>query len=107
MPVADCPQQALQLAELLKSTGALDGIYQIVFATTDQVATMIISPLLQAVSLTGAERAGAAASAAAKPIAGVPEAIRRGLPVHTARFGGFASRHLEGAIRPASALSGF
>jgi succinate-semialdehyde dehydrogenase/glutarate-semialdehyde dehydrogenase len=57
---ANCPQQALRLAEMLESAGAPSGVYQNVFATTDQVATMIASPLLQGVSLTGSERAGSA-----------------------------------------------
>ncbi len=57
---AICPQQALRLAELLDAAGAPDGVYQNVFATTEQVATMIASPLLQGVSLTGSERAGSA-----------------------------------------------
>ena len=57
---ANCPQQAMRLAELLDAAGAPAGVYQNVFATTDQVATMIASPLLQGVSLTGSERAGSA-----------------------------------------------
>ena len=57
---ANCPQQALRLAELLEVAGAPPGVYQNVFATTDQVATMIASPLLQGISLTGSERAGSA-----------------------------------------------
>ena len=57
---ANCPQQALRLAELLEEAGAPDGVYQNVFASTDQVATMIASPVLQGVSLTGSERAGSA-----------------------------------------------
>jgi acyl-CoA reductase-like NAD-dependent aldehyde dehydrogenase len=57
---ANCPQQALRLAELLEVAGAPPGVYQNVFATTDQVATMLASPLLQGVSLTGSERAGSA-----------------------------------------------
>ena len=44
----------------LDAAGAPAGVYQNVFATTDQVATMIASPLLQGVSLTGSERAGSA-----------------------------------------------
>ena len=36
------------------------GVYQNVFASTQQVATMIASPQLQGVSLTGSERAGRA-----------------------------------------------
>jgi succinate-semialdehyde dehydrogenase/glutarate-semialdehyde dehydrogenase len=57
---ANCPQQALRLAEMLDAAGAPAGVYQNVFATTDQVATMIASPALQGVSLTGSERAGSA-----------------------------------------------
>jgi succinate-semialdehyde dehydrogenase/glutarate-semialdehyde dehydrogenase len=57
---ANCPQQALRLAELLDAAGAPAGVYQNIFATTEQVATMIASPLLQGVSLTGSERAGSA-----------------------------------------------
>jgi succinate-semialdehyde dehydrogenase/glutarate-semialdehyde dehydrogenase len=57
---ANCPQQALRLAEMLEAAGAPAGVYQNVFATTDHVATMIASPLLQGVSLTGSERAGSA-----------------------------------------------
>lgn len=57
---ANCPQQALRLAEMLDLAGAPAGVYQNVFATTDQVATMIANPVLQGVSLTGSERAGSA-----------------------------------------------
>jgi succinate-semialdehyde dehydrogenase/glutarate-semialdehyde dehydrogenase len=57
---ANCPRQALRLAELLDAAGAPAGVYQNVFATTDQVASMIASPVLQGVSLTGSERAGSA-----------------------------------------------
>jgi len=55
-----CPQQALRLAELIDAAGSPAGVYQNVFATTDQVANMIASPHLQGVSLTGSERAGSA-----------------------------------------------
>jgi len=55
---ANCPQQALRLAEILEEACAPDGVYQNVFASTDQVAMMIASPVLQGVSLTGSERAG-------------------------------------------------
>jgi succinate-semialdehyde dehydrogenase/glutarate-semialdehyde dehydrogenase len=57
---ANCPQQALRLGEILSEAGAPEGVYQNIFANTDQVATMIASPLLQGVSLTGSERAGSA-----------------------------------------------
>lgn len=60
-----CPQQALRLGELINAAGAPGGVYQNVFATTDQVATMIADPRLQGVSLTGSERAGSAVGATA------------------------------------------
>jgi acyl-CoA reductase-like NAD-dependent aldehyde dehydrogenase len=56
----NCPQQALRIGALLTSAGAPDGVYQNVFVSAAQVATMIASPLLQGVSLTGSERAGSA-----------------------------------------------
>jgi succinate-semialdehyde dehydrogenase/glutarate-semialdehyde dehydrogenase len=55
---SNCPQQALRLAGLLEAAGAPTGVYQNIFATTDQIATMIASPLLQGVSLTGSEGSG-------------------------------------------------
>ncbi len=57
---SNCPQQALRIAEIIDAAGAPAGVYQNVFASTEQVATMIASPLLQGVSLTGSERAGSA-----------------------------------------------
>ncbi|MFF1680359.1 NAD-dependent succinate-semialdehyde dehydrogenase [Streptomyces sp. NPDC058256] len=60
-----CPQQALRLSELIDAAGAPSGVYQNVFATTDQVAAMIADPRLQGVSLTGSERAGSAVGATA------------------------------------------
>ena len=60
-----CPQQTLKIAEILREAGAPEGVYQNVFATTDQVADMIASPELQGVSLTGSERAGSAVGAQA------------------------------------------
>jgi len=50
---ANCPQQAMRLAELLEAAGAPADVYQNIFATTEQVANMIASRLLQGVSLTG------------------------------------------------------
>ena len=62
---SNCPQQAARIEELLIAAGAPVGIYQNVFASTDQVADMIASPLLQGISLTGSERAGSAVGALA------------------------------------------
>jgi acyl-CoA reductase-like NAD-dependent aldehyde dehydrogenase len=60
-----CPQQALKIAEMLREAGAPEGVYQNVFATTDQVADLIACTELQGVSLTGSERAGSAVGAQA------------------------------------------
>ncbi len=54
----NCPQQAQRIHEIMSAAGAPDGVYQNVFANTEQVATMIADPQLQGVSLTGSERAG-------------------------------------------------
>ena len=62
---SNCPQQALRIAEIIDAAGAPAGVYQNVFASTQQVATMIASPQLQGVSLTGSERAGRAVGALA------------------------------------------
>ncbi|MCW2582126.1 MAG: NAD-dependent succinate-semialdehyde dehydrogenase [Klenkia sp.] len=56
----NCPQQALAMAELFTDAGLAPGVYVNVFASNDQVADMIASPVVQGVSLTGSERAGIA-----------------------------------------------
>jgi succinate-semialdehyde dehydrogenase/glutarate-semialdehyde dehydrogenase len=56
----NCPQQALRMEEILLSAGAPVGVYLNIFASVDQVATIIASPEIQGVSLTGSERAGRA-----------------------------------------------
>jgi succinate-semialdehyde dehydrogenase/glutarate-semialdehyde dehydrogenase len=55
---SNCPQQALLIAEIVTDAGAPMGVYQNAFATNQQIAQMIASPLVQGVSLTGSERAG-------------------------------------------------
>ena len=55
---SSCPQQALRIAEILDAAGAPSGVYQNVFASSDQIAAMIADPRLQGISLTGSERAG-------------------------------------------------
>jgi succinate-semialdehyde dehydrogenase/glutarate-semialdehyde dehydrogenase len=55
---SNCPQQALQIADIISDAGAPVGVYQNLFATNEQIATMIASPLIRGVSLTGSERAG-------------------------------------------------
>jgi len=56
----NCPQQAIRMEQLVIEAGAPHGVYQNVFASNDHVATMIGSPEVHGVSLTGSERAGRA-----------------------------------------------
>ncbi len=55
-----CPNTAETIVEILKDAGLPDGVYNNVFATNDQAATIIEDSRVQGVSLTGSERAGAA-----------------------------------------------
>ncbi|HET7350814.1 MAG TPA: NAD-dependent succinate-semialdehyde dehydrogenase [Marmoricola sp.] len=60
-----CPQQAERIEAMVAEAGAPEGVYTNVFATNEQVAQMIASPIVQGVSLTGSERAGTAIGEAA------------------------------------------
>ena len=60
-----CPQQAERIEAMAAEAGAPEGVYTNVFATNEQVAQMIASPIVQGVSLTGSERAGTAIGEAA------------------------------------------
>ena len=55
-----CPESATAIAQVYADAGAPAGTYVNVFATNDQVATVIADPRVRGVSLTGSERAGAA-----------------------------------------------
>ncbi|MDN5789447.1 MAG: NAD-dependent succinate-semialdehyde dehydrogenase [Micrococcales bacterium] len=55
-----CPESALAIASMMKEAGLPEGAYTNLFATHDQVADIIADPRVQAVSVTGSERAGAA-----------------------------------------------
>lgn len=55
-----CPESAAAVHEIFAEAGFPPGAYVNVYATNDQVATMIADPRIQGVSLTGSERAGAA-----------------------------------------------
>lgn len=59
------PRSALLLAEIFTEAGLPDGAYNNVFATHDQISTIIADPRVQGVSLTGSERAGSAVAAQA------------------------------------------
>jgi succinate-semialdehyde dehydrogenase / glutarate-semialdehyde dehydrogenase len=56
----NCPTSALAIAQLLADAGLPDGVYINLFATHEQVATIIADPRTRGVSLTGSERAGTA-----------------------------------------------
>ena len=55
-----CPESAAALQEMYRDAGFPDGAYVNLYATNDQVATIIGDPRVAGVSLTGSERAGAA-----------------------------------------------
>jgi succinate-semialdehyde dehydrogenase/glutarate-semialdehyde dehydrogenase len=61
----NCPTSALAIADIMTAAGVPEGVYVNVFATHDQVASMIADPRVAGVSLTGSERAGAAVAAEA------------------------------------------
>lgn len=60
-----CPRTALAIADLMHDAGVPEDVFINVFATNEQVATMVDDPRVQGVSLTGSERAGAAVAARA------------------------------------------
>jgi succinate-semialdehyde dehydrogenase / glutarate-semialdehyde dehydrogenase len=55
-----CPESAAAIAQIFSDAGFPAGAYTNIYATNDQVATVIADPRVQGVSLTGSERAGAA-----------------------------------------------
>ncbi len=59
------PRSALAVEQIMKDAGVPEGVYSNVFATHEQIATIIADPRVQGVSLTGSERAGAVVAALA------------------------------------------
>ena len=55
-----CPNTAEVIVDILKDAGLPSGVYNNVFATNDQAATIIEDSRVQGISLTGSERAGQA-----------------------------------------------
>jgi succinate-semialdehyde dehydrogenase / glutarate-semialdehyde dehydrogenase len=55
-----CPETAAALQKIYLDAGFPAGAYNNIYATNDQIATVIADPRVQGVSLTGSERAGAA-----------------------------------------------
>src|SRR5580700_7354469 len=60
-----CPESALAMEQIFQDAGLPADAYINVFATNEQVATMIADPRIAGVSVTGSERAGSAVAAAA------------------------------------------
>lgn len=54
-----CPESALALEQLFRDAGFPEGAYVNIFATHEQISTIIADERVQGVSLTGSERAGA------------------------------------------------
>src|SRR5690625_1819254 len=55
-----CPESALAMQRMMDEAGIPEGVYQNIFATHNQISAFIAHPIIQGVSLTGSERAGAA-----------------------------------------------
>jgi succinate-semialdehyde dehydrogenase/glutarate-semialdehyde dehydrogenase len=55
-----CPETAIALEQIFLDAGFPRGVFSKLFASNDQIETVIADPRVQGVSLTGSERAGAA-----------------------------------------------
>jgi succinate-semialdehyde dehydrogenase/glutarate-semialdehyde dehydrogenase len=55
-----CPESAAAIAQIMLDAGFPEGAYTNIYASHDQIATIIADKRVQGVSLTGSERAGAA-----------------------------------------------
>ena len=55
-----CPQTAEIIVDIFKDVGVPEGVYNNIFATNEQSATIINDTRVQGISLTGSERAGQA-----------------------------------------------
>jgi succinate-semialdehyde dehydrogenase/glutarate-semialdehyde dehydrogenase len=60
-----CPESALAMEQIFRDAGLPEDAYINVFASNEQVATMVADPRIAGVSVTGSERAGSAVAAAA------------------------------------------
>jgi succinate-semialdehyde dehydrogenase / glutarate-semialdehyde dehydrogenase len=60
-----CPESALAMQQIFLDAGLPANAYINVFASNEQVATMVADPRIAGVSVTGSERAGSAVAAAA------------------------------------------
>ncbi|MGD0560751.1 MAG: NAD-dependent succinate-semialdehyde dehydrogenase [Streptosporangiaceae bacterium] len=60
-----CPESALAMQQIFRDAGLPEDAYINIFATNEQIASMIADPRIAGVSVTGSERAGSAVAAAA------------------------------------------
>src|SRR3954447_7963150 len=60
-----CPESAAAIEQIFTDAGFPDGAYVNLYATNEQIETVIADPRIQGVSLTGSERAGSAVAATA------------------------------------------
>lgn len=60
-----CPKSALAVQKIMDDAGVPEGVYNNVFASHDQISTIIADSRIQGVSLTGSERAGSIVGAQA------------------------------------------
>lgn len=59
-PAPQCPESAQALDRVFADAGLASGLYSTVYASNEQVATLIADPRVRGVSVTGSERAGSA-----------------------------------------------
>jgi len=64
-PAPQCPESAQAIQELYEEAGFPAGAYTTIYASNEQIETVIADPRLRGVSVTGSERAGAAVAAVA------------------------------------------
>ncbi len=60
-----CPESALAMEQIFHDAGLPEDAYINIFASNEQIATMIADPRIAGVSVTGSERAGTAVAAVA------------------------------------------
>ncbi|MCU0376991.1 MAG: NAD-dependent succinate-semialdehyde dehydrogenase [Bacteroidales bacterium] len=62
---SNVPRCAMAIEELVTASGYPEGLFRVLFPTHEQVSSLISSPLLRGVSLTGSNSAGSSIAAAA------------------------------------------
>ena len=60
-----CPESAAALQQIFLDAGSPEGVYVNIYASNEQIETIIAAPSVRGVSLTGSERAGEAVAAIA------------------------------------------